>query len=45
VALLPSNATPYCKLFLLQLKALGYHPKVIITDGWDAYVNNGPPKS
>jgi len=27
VALLPSNATPYCKLFLLQLKALGYHPK------------------
>ncbi len=38
VALLPSNATPYCKLFLLQLKALGYHPKVIITDGWDAYV-------
>jgi transposase-like protein len=38
VALWPSNATPYCELFLLQLKALGYHPKVIITDGWDAYV-------
>jgi hypothetical protein len=38
VALLPSNATAYCELFLLQLKALGYHPKVIITDGWDAYV-------
>jgi transposase-like protein len=38
VALLPSNAKPYCELFLLQLKALGYHPKVIITDGWDAYV-------
>ena len=38
MALLPSNATPYCELFLLQLKALGYHPKVIITDGWDAYV-------
>lgn len=38
VALLPSNATPYCQLFLLQLKALGYRPKVIITDGWDAYV-------
>ena len=38
VALLPSNATPYCTLFLLQLKALGYRPKVIITDGWDAYV-------
>jgi transposase-like protein len=38
VALLPSNATPYCTLFLFQLKALGYHPKVLITDGWDAYV-------
>jgi transposase-like protein len=38
VALLPSNAKPYCTLFLLQLKALGYRPKVIITDGWDAYV-------
>ena len=38
MTLLPSNATPYCALFLLQLKALGYHPKVIITDGWDAYV-------
>jgi transposase-like protein len=38
VTLLPSNATPYCALFLLQLKVLGYHPKVIITDGWDAYV-------
>ena len=38
VALLPSNATPYCVFFLLQLKALGYYPKVIITDGWDAYV-------
>ena len=25
-------------LFLLQLKALGYQPKVIITDGWEAYV-------
>ena len=38
VALLPSNATPYCALFLLQLQALGYRPTVIITDGWDAYV-------
>jgi transposase-like protein len=38
VALLPSHATPYCTLFLLQLKALGYHPKVLITDGWDADV-------
>lgn len=38
VALLPSNATPYCELFLLQRKARGYHPPVILTDGWDAYV-------
>jgi transposase-like protein len=38
VALLPSNAQAYCELFLLQLKALGYRPKAIITDGWDAYV-------
>lgn len=38
VALLPSHATPYCALVLLQLQALGYHPTVIITDGWDAYV-------
>ena len=38
VALLPSNATSYCALFLLQLKALGYPPQVIITDGWDASV-------
>jgi transposase-like protein len=38
VALLPSNAKTYCALFLLQLKALGYRPKAIITDGWDAYV-------
>lgn len=38
VALLPSNAGHYCRLFLLQVKALGYTPKTIITDGWDAYV-------
>lgn len=37
VALLPSNSQAYCRLFLLQVKALGYVPKVIITDGWDAY--------
>lgn len=37
-AWLPSNATEYCRLFLLQLQALGYQPKVIITDGWEAYV-------
>ena len=38
MALLPSNATPYGALLLWQLKALGYPPKVILTDGWDAYV-------
>jgi len=38
VALLPSNSGHYCRLFLLQVKALGYAPKTIITDGWDAYV-------
>jgi transposase-like protein len=38
VARWPSNATPDCARFLLQRKALGYHPPVIITDGWDAYV-------
>ena len=37
VALLPSNSQAYCQLFLLQIKALGYMPRVIITDGWDAY--------
>lgn len=37
VALLPSNSQAYCQLFLLQIKALGYVPRVIITDGWDAY--------
>lgn len=38
VALLPANSGAYCQLFLLQLKRLGYYPKVIVTDGWDAYV-------
>jgi transposase-like protein len=37
VALLPSNSQAYCRLFLLQVKTLGYVPRVIITDGWDAY--------
>jgi len=37
VALFPSNSGAYCRLFLLQLKQLGYVPKVLITDGWDAY--------
>jgi transposase-like protein len=39
VALLPSNSQAYCRLFLLQIKALGYVPRVIITDGWDAYAS------
>lgn len=38
VALYPSNSGVYCKLFLLELKRLGYVPKVIITDGWDGYI-------
>jgi len=38
VALYPSNNGNYCKLFLLELKSLGYIPRVIITDGWDAYI-------
>ncbi len=38
VAVFPSNGKLYCRLFLLQLKHIGYQPKVIITDGWDAYV-------
>ena len=38
VALFPSNAEPYCRTFLLEVKALGYRPQTIITDGWDAYV-------
>jgi transposase-like protein len=38
VALWPANATASCALFLLQRKTLGDDPKVIMTDGWDAYV-------
>jgi transposase-like protein len=38
VVLYPSNSGVYCKLFLLELKRLGYVPKVIITDGWDGYI-------
>jgi transposase-like protein len=38
IALYPSNSGVYCKLFLLELKRLGYIPKVIITDGWEGYV-------
>jgi len=38
LALYPSNSGAYCKLFLLELKQLGYAPRVIITDGWNAYI-------
>ena len=38
LGLYPSNSGSYCKLFLLELKQLGYAPVLIITDGWDAYV-------
>ena len=38
MAILPSTATPSGALLLWQRKARGYPPKVILTDGWDAYV-------
>jgi len=38
LALYPSNSGSYCKLFLLELKPLGYAPVVIIPDGWNAYL-------
>ena len=38
IAFYPSNAEPYCRTFLLELKAKGYSPYVIVTDGWDAYI-------
>ena len=34
----PSNGEWYCRTFLLELKAKGYRPHVIVTDGWDAYI-------
>lgn len=34
----PSNNGTYCELFLLELKLKGYRPYVIVTDGWDAYI-------
>lgn len=34
----PSNNGKYCVLFLLELKLKGYRPYVIVTDGWDAYI-------
>ena len=38
VALYRSNSGIYCKLFLLELRCRGYVPKVLITDGWDGYI-------
>lgn len=38
LAILPSNSEWYCRTFLLELKAKGYRPYVIVTDGWDAYI-------
>ena len=38
VRLYPSNSEGYCKLFLLELRKLGYSPKVIVTDGHDPYI-------
>jgi transposase-like protein len=34
----PSNNGKYCLMFLLELKGKGYRPYVIVTDGWDAYI-------
>ncbi|MBU1379700.1 DDE-type integrase/transposase/recombinase [Myxococcota bacterium] len=39
-AIYPSNNGNYCKLFLLELKKLGYRPKVVITDGWNSYIES-----
>jgi transposase-like protein len=38
IALYPSNSYDYCQMFLLELKAKGYAPRVVVTDGWDAYI-------
>ena len=34
----PSNTRLACAAFLMGLKLKGYLPKVIITDGWDGYI-------
>lgn len=34
----PSNGEWYCRTFLFELKAKGYHPYVVVTDGWDGYI-------
>ncbi len=38
IAIYPSNNGDYCLTFLLELKRKGYRPYVIVTDGWDAYI-------
>jgi transposase-like protein len=38
IAFYPSNNGDYCLTFLLELKQKGYRPYVIVTDGWDAYI-------
>jgi hypothetical protein len=38
IEIYPSNNGKYCELFLLELKLKGYRPYVIVTDGWDAYI-------
>jgi transposase-like protein len=38
IEIYPSNNGKYCELFLLGVKLKGYRPYVIVTDGWDAYI-------
>jgi transposase-like protein len=38
IAFYPSNNGKYCLMFLLELQLKGYRPYVIVTDGWDAYI-------
>ncbi len=38
IALYPGNSGAYCLTFLLELKQKGYFPRVIVTDGHDAYI-------
>ena len=38
IAFYPSNNGDYCLMFLLELKRKGYRPYVVVTDGWDAYI-------
>ncbi len=34
----PSNNDVCCRTFLLELKAKGSRPYVVVTDGWDASI-------